>query len=131
VTAYIGLSIRQKRRQEIAVNVADHRLEAYGALWSKIPVSPELRYLTGAPPLAPTELRSLFDRLTAWYYDDGHGMLLGVDTRSIYLTVKTNLICEPDWFVPGSLADAVRGSDDARSEYVIACRRLATGSSQI
>lgn len=118
VTAYIGLSIRQKRRQEIAVNVADHRLDAYGALWSKIPLSPELRDLTGAPPLSPTELRSLFDQLTTWYYDNGHGMLLSVDTRSIYLTVKTNLICEPDRFVPVSLTDDVRVSDDARSEHV-------------
>jgi len=119
VTAYIGLSIRQKRRQEIAVNVADNRLVAYGALWSKIPLSPELRDLTRAPPLTPTELRSLFDQLTSWYYDDGHGMLLSVDTRSIYLTVKTNLICKPDRFVPVSLTADVRRGDDARSEHVI------------
>jgi hypothetical protein len=118
VTAYIGLSIRQKRRHEIAVNVADHRLDAYGALWSKIPLSPELRDLTEAPPLSPTELRSLFDQLTTWYYDNGHGMLLSVVTRSIYLTVKANLSCEPDRFVPVSLTDDVRVSDDARSEHV-------------
>lgn len=119
VTAYIGLSIRQKRRQEMAVNVADHRLDAYGALWSKIPLSPELRALTGAPPLTGRELRSLFDDLTLWYYEDGHGMLLSVDTRSIYLTVKTNLICKPDRFVPVSLAADVGGGEDARSEHVI------------
>ena len=55
VTVYIGVSIRQKRRQEIAVNVADHRLDAYAALWSKIPQSPELRKLQRNPPLTPTE----------------------------------------------------------------------------
>ena len=119
LTAYIGLSIRQKRRQEIAVNVADHRLDAYGALWAKIPLSPELRELTGASPLTAADLRSLFDELTDWYYDKGNGMLLGVETRSIYLTVKTNLICKPERFVPLSLADAVRAGDRARSEQVV------------
>jgi hypothetical protein len=119
VTAYIGLSIRQKRRQEIAVNVADHRLDAYAALWSKIPLSPELRKLRSEPPLTPNERREIFDQLTAWYYGEGHGMMLGASTRSIYLTVKTNLICNPDQFVPTSCSDDVRKSDDARSDAVI------------
>ena len=119
VTAYIGLSIRQKRRQEIAVNVADHRLDAYAALWSKIPLSPELRKLRSEEPLKPNECREIFDQLTAWYYGDGCGMMLGASTRSIYLTIKTNLICNPDQFVPTSCSDAVRKSDDARSEAVI------------
>jgi hypothetical protein len=119
VTAYIGLSIRQKRRQEIAVNVADHRLDAYAALWAKIPLSPELRRLKGEPPLTPAELQEIFDQLTSWYYDEGHGMLLGVETRGIYLTVKTNLTCSPDQFVPMSLIDSVRGSDDVRSAAVV------------
>jgi hypothetical protein len=118
VTAYIGVSIRQKRRQEIAVNVAEHRLDAYAALWSKIPLSPELRKLRSDPPLTPSDRREIFDQLTAWYYSDGHGMLLGVGTRSIYLTVKANLICNPDQFVPMSLIDDVRRSDDARSVAV-------------
>jgi hypothetical protein len=119
VTVYIGLSIRQKRRQEIAVHVADHRLDAYAALWSKIPLSPELRKLRNEPPLTPNECRELFNELTAWYYGDGHGMLLGLSTRSIYLTVKTNLVCNPDQFVPISLIDDVRRSDDARSEAIV------------
>jgi hypothetical protein len=118
VTAYIALSIRQKRRQEIAISVSAHRLGAYGALWSKIRFSPELRDLTGAPPLDETSLRELFDQFTSWYYDDGNGMLLGGDTRSIYLTVKANLICEPDRFVPLSLRDEVRRADK-RSKHVI------------
>jgi hypothetical protein len=76
VTVYIGVSIRQKRRQEIAVNVADHRLDAYAALWSKIPQSPELRKLQGDPPLTPAELHVMFDQMTRWYYGEGHGMML-------------------------------------------------------
>jgi hypothetical protein len=118
VTAYIGLSIRQKRRQEIAVSVADHRLDAYAALWTEIPLSPELRKLRGDPPLTQDVRRNLFDQLTSWYYDDGHGMLLGVDTRSIYLTVKKNLICDANQFVPTSLIERVR-DDDGRSAAVI------------
>jgi hypothetical protein len=119
VTAYIAVSIRQKRRQEIAVNVASQRLSAYGALWSTIPLSPELRELKEMPALTKADLGSLFDQLTEWYYKDGNGMLLGVETRSIYLTVKTNLICAPDSFVPKSVANELRDSAAARSKHVI------------
>jgi hypothetical protein len=119
LTAYIGLSIRQKRRQEIAVHVADHRFEAYAALWSKIPLSPELRRLRGDRPLDSNELRALFDQMTAWYYEDGHGMLLSANTRGIYLTVKTNMLCAASQFVPVGLVDAVGSSDQARSDAVL------------
>jgi hypothetical protein len=116
---YIGVSIRQKHRQEIAVNVADHRLDAYAALWSKIPQSPELRKLQGDPPLTPAELHVMFDQMTRWYYDEGHGMMLGVGTRDIYLTVRKNLICDPKQFVPKSLVEVVSADDSARSEAVV------------
>jgi hypothetical protein len=119
ITAYIGLSIRQKRRQEIAVNVADHRLKAYAELWSRIPLSPELRALRGDPPLRSEQLRRLFDELTDWYYLDGNGMLLGAQTRTIYLTVKTNLICPAEKFVPRSLIEKVHADPAERSVSVV------------
>lgn len=119
LTAYIGLSIRQKRRQEIAVSVSENRFAAYADLWSKIPVSPELMKLTKAPPLTAKDLRALFDSMTVWYYTGGHGMLLGTHTRVIYLTVKTNLICEPDEFVPVSKQAGILDNTEARSDLVI------------
>src|SRR5690349_20496461 len=119
LTAYLGLSIRLKRRQEIAVNVSEARFGAYADLWSKIPMSPELMKLTKAPPLTDKDLRKLFDRMTVWYYTGGHGMLLGTHTRVIYLTVKTNLICDWDEFVPVSKQSGIREDTDARSELVI------------
>lgn len=119
LTAYIGLSIRQKRRQEIAVNVSENRFAAYAELWSKIPVSPELMKLTKAPPLTDKDLRELFNRMTTWYYTGGHGMLLSTHTRVIYLTVKTNLVCDWDEFVPVSKQAGIRGNIEARSEIVI------------
>jgi hypothetical protein len=119
LTAYLGLSIRLKRRQEIAVSVSENRFGAYADLWSKIPVSPELMKLTKAPPLTNKDLRKLFDSMTVWYYTGGHGMLLGTHTRVIYLTVKTNLICDWDKFVPVSKQSRIRNHTDARSELVI------------
>jgi hypothetical protein len=101
------------------VNVAENRLDAYAALWSTIPFSPELRKLRGDPPLRWGELRRLFDDLTDWYYTGGHGMLLGTETRSIYLTLKSNLICRAHEFVPVSLSDDVREDPSARSRAVV------------
>jgi hypothetical protein len=118
VTAYIGLSINQKRRQEVAVTVADHRLNAYAALWSQIPFSPELLRLTKQAPPLEYERRRLFMAMTRWYYGEGHGMLLGSGTRGIYLTVKSNLICEPKKFVPKSLQkDVTKGRCDGGTLY--------------
>jgi hypothetical protein len=119
LTAYIGLSIRQKRRQEIAVSVSENRFAACADLWSKIPVSPELMDLTKAPPLTDKDLRDLFNRMTVWYYSGGHGMLPSTPTRQIYLTIKTNLICDWRKFVPVSQQTGIRGNTAARSKIVI------------
>jgi hypothetical protein len=46
-------------------------------------------------------------------------MLLSANTRGIYLTVKTNMICPPSQFVPVALDEAVGTSDRARSDAVL------------
>jgi hypothetical protein len=119
VTAFVGLSIHLKRRQEVAVTVAQNRFGAYAALWSMIPFSPELRRLKSAPPLTEAELTTLFDRLTSWYYEGGHGMLLGPETRGIYLAVKANMVCAAQDFVPASLRQAVAKSQAERSRLCV------------
>jgi hypothetical protein len=119
VTAFLGLSLRQKRRQETAVSVAENRFDAYASLWSQIPYSPELLELVHAPALGAGELRAIFDRMTGWYYGKGGGLLLGSGTRSIYLTVKKNLICAPEEFVPRSLGGELARRPEGRSALVV------------
>jgi hypothetical protein len=119
VTAFVALSITLKRRQEVAVTVAQNRFGAYAALWAMTPFSPELRRLKDTPALTEAELAALFDSLTTWYYEEGHGMLLGPETRGVYLTVKANMICPASEFVPESARPAVAASDAERSRLCV------------
>jgi hypothetical protein len=72
-------------------------------------------------PLTSTEREQLFQDLTDWYYDDGHGMLLSEETRNIYLKAKENLTCAVDDIEPELL----------RTRLLAAREQLrATGGSQ-
>jgi len=77
VTILVGLSINLKRRQEIATVVTQKRYEAYSSLWELIPYSPELQELRPNQRLKPEDRDDLFDKMTAWYYGSGRGMMLG------------------------------------------------------
>ncbi len=61
----------------------------------------------------------LFDKMTGWYYGSGRGMMLGDDTRGIYLTAKKNLICEVEDFVPASAREQIRGSEEERTSQCV------------
>jgi hypothetical protein len=113
---YYGQSLRRRTRAEIEAQVAEKRFAAYAALWAKTkPASPTRRTL-----MTEAERGTLFDELTDWYYDCGHGMLLAEQTRNIYLKAKNNLICGVDELEPASLAEKVAtGGDPARSSLSV------------
>jgi hypothetical protein len=119
VTIFVGLSIHLKRRQEIATVVTQRRYEAYSVLWALIPYSPELQELQPKQRLKPEDRGDLFDKMTGWYYGCGRGMMLGEDTRGIYLTAKKNLICEVEEFVPASAREQIRGSEEERTSQCV------------
>ena len=50
--------------------------------------------------------------MTAWYYGSGRGMMLGDDTRGIYLTAKKNLICKVEEFVPALAHKQIGDSEE-------------------
>jgi hypothetical protein len=106
---YFGSSLRLKTRAEVEANVAEKRFAAYAALWAKTKDASPTR---GAPPTA-AERSQLSDKLTDWYYDCGHGMLLTEQTRNIYLAAKQNLTCADEELVPESLAQRVVRDGDA------------------
>jgi hypothetical protein len=56
-------------------------------------------------PLDAAERQQIFDGLTTWYYQSGHGMLLEGTTRSLYLAVKDNLICPVEEFKPKAVRE--------------------------
>jgi hypothetical protein len=105
---YFGNNLRRRSRAEVDANVAEKRLPAYAALWESTKVASPMR----DSPLTAGERSQLFDDLTDWYYDDGHGMLLTETTRNIYLKAKANLTCAPEKLVPDSLRDRVAADGD-------------------
>ena len=90
---YVGQSVRRKTRAEIESQVAERRLDAYGALWEITKDATPMRLRTRQGPLTNKERRVLHCELTHWYYSGGYGMVLSEDTRNIYLTAKENLVC--------------------------------------
>ena len=113
---YYGQSLRRRTDAEVEAQVAEKRFAAYAALWSKT----KLASPTRRTPMTGRERSKLFDDLTDWYYDCGHGMLLAEQTRNIYLKAKKNLICSVDELEPASLAEKVAvGGESARSSLSV------------
>jgi hypothetical protein len=105
---YFGNNLRRRTRAEVEANVAEKRLPAYAALWERTKIASPMR----DTPLTPGERSQLFDDLTDWYYDGGHGMLLTETTRNIHLKAKAKLTCAPEKLVPDSLRDRVAADGD-------------------
>lgn len=97
-----GLSVFFRARQETAARVAEGRLEAYTALWKAMSPAQPMAGVIGMPYPDASARRTLFDALTVWYFDQGHGLMLSSRTRALYLTAKKNLVCDVVAFQPES-----------------------------
>jgi hypothetical protein len=106
---YYGQSLRRRIRAEVEAKAAEKRFEAYAALWQKTKTASPMRNA----PLTPGERSQLFQDLTDWYYDGGHGMLLTQQTRNIYLKAKKNLTCPVEELEPASFKEQVALEGDA------------------
>lgn len=106
--AAVGLYLANNISRQTRMRVAERRLEAYARLWAAMHVASPTRLARwNAAPLTYTEREELFRAFTAWYYEDGNGMLLEGKTRALYLRVKDNLICPLDDFEPAALREAI------------------------
>jgi hypothetical protein len=113
---YYGQSLRRRMSAEVAAKVADKRFDAYAALWQEMKIASPMR----TTPLTAGERSKLFQDLTDWYYNKGHGMLLTERTRNIYLTAKRNLTCPVEKLEPASFKEQVAlEGDTARSSRSI------------
>lgn len=101
ILTIIGLYLVHSYRRQIALRVAERRLNAYAAIWSKMGVATPVRITPwNALPLTATERKKLFNAFTEWYYESGNGMLLAGGTRAIYLAAKDNLVCPVEYYQP-------------------------------
>lgn len=132
ITAYVGLSVRLKARQEVATTVSERRFSAYAALWAETAVAAPM-LAAGRPPLTGDQLAELYRQLTAWYYKAGNGMLLSEQARAVYLGAKNNLVCPIDDYVPESLRATVlkEGRSDAAIRQLSLLRTAMRGDLEI
>ena len=96
-----GLYLAHSLGRQIKLRIAERRLEAYADLWAKMGIATPVRLAKWrANPLTEAERERLFRSFTAWYYKNGNGMLLEGNTRSLYLRVKDNLVCDLEYYKP-------------------------------
>jgi hypothetical protein len=102
----VGLVLAQGIRRDLRLKVAERRLSAYEWLWSLLAVSSP-----NAPPLSADDRERLWTLMTAWYYENGDGLLLDRGAHAVYLTAKANLVCTAADLVPRLSAVAVQECD--------------------
>lgn len=145
IAAYLG----HNYRRQVRLTLADHRLEAYSKLWELTGLAAPTRLdertglvavdqpLSGS--LSDGERTRLYSEMTTWYYRDGNGMLLGSQTRDLYLKAKHNLVCadgelEPERFRALLLKHELMGNGTNLSEAERGCysiRQLSLLRSQM
>jgi hypothetical protein len=107
--------IANSLRRRITLQITERRLQAYVALWEQMKVASPMRLYGPDPqPLTSQERKELYDQFTSWYYDNGNGMLLGQETRNLYLCAKKNLVCPFEKIEPKSLQTEERKTDEGR-----------------
>jgi hypothetical protein len=109
ILGLIGFYLAHSYRRKIALSVAEKRLAAYSALWSRMNIASPVRLSNWTDkPLTLEEREQLFNEFTQWYYENGNGMLLGGGTRSIYLCAKDNLVCPIEYYKPESVRERLQ-----------------------
>lgn len=117
ILGVIGFYLAHSYRRKIALSVAEKRLVAYSTLWSRMTMASPVRVSEWRDePLTREEREKLFKDFTAWYYEKGNGMLLGGNTRNIYLRVKDNLVCPIDYFEPESIRARLKSMSQEEQE---------------
>jgi hypothetical protein len=87
-----GLLLSASWYRDRQLRIAEERLSAYRKLWMLTQAATPTRLERGGQgPLTRDEAGKLYETLTGWYYEEGHGMLLTLSTRDMYLVVKEQL----------------------------------------
>lgn len=128
--AIVGLYLAHSYRRQIALRVAERRLSTYAALWDKMGVATPVRIVAWnvSQPLTAKEREELFRAFTAWYFEDGNGMLVGDSTRTIYLRVKDNLVCPIEYYQPQSIREKLQKllpEEQDKARGTLAIRQLS------
>ena len=127
----VGAWLTHSYRRRMRFELAEARRTAYSALWEITGLAASTRLdmagLDGA--LTRAERLSLYQSMTDWYYQEGHGMLLENTTRNVYLKAKHNLMCATGKLEPPAAWEAITADlakeDDERVRGVFSIRQLS------
>lgn len=129
IVTLIGAYLAYSHRRQIKMHVAEKRLAAYERLWDKMSFASPVRLTKwNAQPLTREECEDLFNSFVAWYYDNGNGMFMDDRTRSVYLCVKDNLICNLKYYKPPSLREKLEKlspEEQERARGYLSIRQLS------
>jgi hypothetical protein len=86
---YLAYSFHRQQR----IKIAEQRIDAYRKLWHVMePARPSrLDPPDSSGPISAAEARELYDSVTAWYFENGNGVMLTEPTRAMYLEAKRRL----------------------------------------
>jgi hypothetical protein len=107
-----GLYLAYGFHRQQRLKIAEQRIDAYRKLWNVMgPARPSrLDPPESAGPVSASDAGELYKSMTAWYFENGNGMMLTETTRAMYLEAKRLLgaysACAPD--DPASEAEGKR-----------------------
>jgi hypothetical protein len=119
LTAFIGLAglyLGNSYRRNLRVQLAERRLKAFSELWELTEAaSPSLERI--GQSISEDVRTGLYLQMAKWYYKKGNGLLVGGDTRDIFLAAKENLVGGDDELKPPELRPNSTLVEQERSTY--------------
>jgi hypothetical protein len=113
----VGLWVGYNYRSQIRLKLAERQVDSYVGLWQLTAIATPSRMT----PLDRSERQSMHKAMNKWYFDEGHGILVPVKTRSIFLSYQSNLICSATDMMPPILAAELGSLPDADAERRRGC----------
>ena len=113
----VGLWVAYNYRHQIRLKLAERQVDAYISLWKLTAIATPSR----ATPLDGPERQGLHEAMNDWYFNEGYGILVPVETRSVFLAYHSNLVCPVADITPVSLAAELAALPDADAQRRRGC----------
>lgn len=113
---FVGLWLAHNYRRQVRLKLAEHLFVSYRKLWEHTRIVSE----RGKVP-DPENRRQLAEKMEAWYYENGHGLLVPPATRKLFIAVRLLLTASPAQAEPASLRDSLLAAKPDMVEPMLAC----------
>jgi hypothetical protein len=126
-TAFLGVAglwLAHNYRRQIRVALVERQLDAFLQLWKLTAVAMPDR----STPLDRDERKALGDAMAHWYFSEGYGLFLPLQTRNLFAAVGFNLNCNLESMKPTTVArqlTALSASEAERRRGCMSIRQVA------